>query len=53
MKKKIYIITFIDGSSAEVWALTADQAKILAQAERINAGLEYAVQDVTFVGFLK
>jgi hypothetical protein len=53
MKKNRYVVTFIDATSLEVWAFTADQAKILAQAERINAGREYAVRDVVYVGELK
>lgn len=50
MRKSRYHVVFLDGSSVEEWALSADQAKILAQAERINKGLDYDVKEVNYIG---
>jgi len=36
MPKNIYHVEFVDGSSIEEWAYTWEQAKILAQAKRIE-----------------
>lgn len=35
-----------EGPDVEVWAFTREQAKILAQAERIKRGLDYQVEHV-------
>lgn len=50
MNKSIYHVVFLDGSSIEMWALSSEQARILAQAERINKGLNYDVKEVNYVG---
>ena len=50
MRKNAYEVVFIDGRSMEVWALSAEQAKILAQAECINRGENYDVKECNYVG---
>ena len=44
MKKTKYSIKFL-GGVIEVWAMGYEQAKILAQAEAINRGWNYEVQN--------
>jgi hypothetical protein len=50
MEIKEYVVWFTNGSydyqDVEVSALNADQALILAKAERINEGLDYTVSSV-------
>lgn len=53
MKKNIYEVIFLDGGSMEVWAFSAEQARILAQAERIQRGQDYAVAECLYLGELK
>ncbi|MBX3678487.1 MAG: hypothetical protein KF853_15845 [Rhodocyclaceae bacterium] len=50
MRKNAYEVVFMDGRSMEMWALSAEQAKILAQAERINRGENYDVKECNYVG---
>lgn len=46
MNYKTYIISFAVGPSMEMLALSAEQARILAQAERIQKGMNYKVIQV-------
>jgi hypothetical protein len=50
MNIKTYIVYFIDGSTLEQSALTAEQAKILAQAKRIQDAREFDIFDVLRLG---
>ena len=50
MRKNVYEVIFIDGTSMEVWAFLAEQARILAQAERITCGENYEVKECNFIG---
>jgi hypothetical protein len=50
MIKNAYNVVFVDGGSVEVWAFGSEQAKILAQAERINRGEPYDVRECNYVG---
>lgn len=50
MRKSAYEVVFVDGSSVEEWAFSADQAKILAQAGRIQRGELYDVKEVKYLG---
>jgi hypothetical protein len=49
MRKEIYHVFFVDGTSCEEWALSAEQAKIVAQADRIKKGQNYEVEIVKCV----
>lgn len=53
MKKSRFEVKLVSGSSIEVWAATANQAKILAQAEYINRGLDYKVTEVLYLEALE
>lgn len=52
MRQKKYKIAFTDGHDGETWvevyAFTEQEAQILAQAERIKAGLDFSVLKVIF-----
>jgi len=52
MKHIQFIVWFSDSSydpqKVEVWALTKEQAVILAQAERIKAGDDYTLHSISF-----
>ena len=50
MRKNAYEVVFTDGRSMEMWALSAEQAKILAQAECVNRGENYDVKECIYVG---
>jgi hypothetical protein len=50
MRKERYHVFFTDGTSCEEWALSGEQAKIIAQAERIIKGQNYDVGTVKWVG---
>ena len=50
MRKSAYEVIFMDGTSVEEWALSADQAKILAQAKRIERGENYDVKECKYIG---
>lgn len=52
MRKHAYEVVFVDGSSVEEWAFNAAQAKILAQAARIQRGEAYDVKEVKYVGVI-
>jgi hypothetical protein len=52
MRKSAYEVVFMDGSSVEEWAFSAEQAKILAQAARIQRGELYDVKEVNYVGVI-
>lgn len=44
MKKELFIIIFSDDERFEIMAYSLEEAKILAQAERIKHGKSYAVK---------
>lgn len=44
MKKELFIIIFPDDERMEIMAYSLEEAKILAQAERIKHGKSYAVK---------
>lgn len=44
MKKELFIIIFSDGEQIKELAWSLEEAKILAQAERINRGQSYTVK---------
>lgn len=44
MKKELFIIIFSDDARFEIMAYSLEEAKILAQAERINRGQPYTVK---------
>lgn len=44
MKKELFIIIFSDDARFEIMAWSLEEAKILAQAERINRGQPYTVK---------
>lgn len=46
MKPHRYIVKFIVGQEIEVYAMTREQAKILAQAERIKNCNNYEVMEI-------
>ncbi len=50
MRNNAYEVVFTDGRSMEMWAFSAEQAKILAQAECINRGENYDVKECNYVG---
>ena len=50
MRKEIYHVFFVDGTSCEEWAFNAEQAKIVAQADRIKKGQNYEVETVKYLG---
>lgn len=46
MNYKTYIVTFEAGPSMQMLAFSAEEAKILAQAERIKKGMNHNVTAV-------
>ena len=44
MKKELFIIIFFDDERFEIMAYSLEEAKILAQAERIKQGKSYTVK---------
>ena len=44
MKKELFIIIFSDDERFEIMAYSLEEAKIIAQAERIKHGKSYAVK---------
>ena len=44
MKEELFIIMFADGKQIKEWAWSLEEAKILAQAERIKHGKSYTVK---------
>lgn len=44
MKKELFVIIFSDDARLEIMAYSLEEAKILAQAERINRGQSYTVK---------
>lgn len=50
MRQSVYEVVFTDGRSMEIWALTSEQAKILAQAEAINRCENYDVRECNYIG---
>lgn len=45
MEKRAFEVIFLDGTSEEIWAFSANEAIILAQAERIRCGTDFSVED--------
>lgn len=52
MRKNTYVIQFEDDSSVEIWAFTSEQAKILAQAEKIKRGEPFGIIFIEKTGFV-
>ena len=50
MTYNAYEVVFIDNTSIEIWAFSAEQAKILAQAENIKKRKDYEVIECKYVG---
>jgi len=46
MIKTLYRITMCTGDVINIWAFTSEEAKILAQAQNINEGKDYSVNEV-------
>ena len=44
MKKELFVIIFSDGERFEIMAYSLEEAKILAQADRIKHGKSYTVK---------
>ena len=46
MKHYIYIVKFVTGIKARIYAFNKAEATILAQAEQIRKGNEYAIESI-------
>lgn len=49
MKKELFVIIFSDDERFEIMAFSLEEAKILAQAERIKHGKSYTVKSWAMV----
>ncbi len=48
--KNRYIVVFFDNTSVEEWAYSEAEATIYAQYARLQAGKDYAVKEVQYIG---